>query len=233
MLTEEKTNGAIETIRQVGTKHTVIYAGMLLGLGVVFALAAALFGTWAGMQITPYVSAVLFFTFGVKAASIILFNQNETAQTIKDFAYAGIRLIDAEIKVKLALPALPTATNLPTEKPETFQLSDGTESRAVVKEFINGFDPRTLDYMAVYLSNGNPLAENRLEKQPVPYQEKVKWGGLTEGTPLTRLCDLCEAKKITAVRDSVSRKPGKLLIEDKDEIARLLKQEDGKVQTAT
>lgn len=219
----------VETLKEtsgVGLGYVWHYVLLLLFVGSLFAVCVA----WACVVLigVPFFDAVA--VLAALVATIILIFLLSSAYNVSTWLSGGIAEMLAWSKKerKKALPPLPTASSLPAE---TFKLSEnGQQGRDVVKEYVNGFDPRDLDYLARYLARGGHTSEAAM-KDMILYHEDVKLGDLKEGTHLTRFLDLCEQKTILSARDGVRRKPGKLLIDDEKEIARRLKlkEEAGKV----
>lgn len=215
----------VDELRAASTRHALTFGGVVIGMGFLFALAFALVGAFLEIPFSGYVAGAIFFAFGMVCVVIVIQQYNEITRHIHNVVAVALDMLEAETEHKYRLPPLPTY--LPTE-PETFKLTasggaGGEAVQEVVKELVNGFDPRDLDWFAKYLASGNRYSEAALEKMPLPY-EGVLLGGLTEGTPLTRLLNLCEEKKILSPRDGKSRKTGKLLIVEEKEIARRLKE---------
>jgi hypothetical protein len=125
------------------------------------------------------------------------------------------------------LPPTTETTYLPTSTPEPREIPVRTPDRVgvVTLDYVNGFDPRDLEWFAKYLANGGRTSENVLEKYTL-FHEGVTLGGLKDGTPLTRLLDLCEKRGILTARDKARHKSGSLLIPNEQEILRLLLLED-------
>jgi hypothetical protein len=173
---------AIDKVRLVGTKHTLTYVAIYLGLGVFFALGAAVFGSWMAFPFASDAAAFLFFACGLKAAALLLENEKETRDKIGTLITAGVALIYAEIEARKsapAAPALPAA--LETEK-------TGTDTSGVGEVYtgrkLHGYPVITVEYMCNYLAKKNEWTERRLEKMPVPYVYPLAYFGKAEqGNP--------------------------------------------------
>lgn len=207
----------------IGIQHVKEYAFLLFLASIPTALflagsAMVLFGV-------PFLDALMVSGF-LMAAVLVYFILTSADQVSK---WLGAEIADllawsAAERAKQAQKALPTSTSLPTSTVEPREIPVRTADRVgtVTLDYVNGFDARDLDWFAKYLANGGRTSEAVLEKYTL-FHEGVTLGGLKDGTPLTRLLDLCETRGILSPRDSVRRKPGQLLITDEQEIARRLK----------
>jgi hypothetical protein len=172
---------AIDKVRIVGTKHILTYVALYLGLGVLFALAAAIFGAWMELPYVSWASALLFFACGLKAVAVVLENERETRQKIGNLINAGVALIYAEIRTKTAAPAAPAL-------PAALENAKATDASGVGEVFtgrkLHGYPIITVEYMCNYLANKNEWTESRMERMPVMYVYPLTYFGKAEkGNP--------------------------------------------------
>jgi hypothetical protein len=215
----------IEDLRWSETKHAFQFALAFFAFAVGGVLASLCVSWWVELpaELVKWIITVVVAGAGF-VIGWILWTGLRRGRGIAPFITAKwSELMDAEIDRLLKPPEPPS---LPPSLPqaETFRLTtSGRVGEELVKQFVNGFDPRDLDYLASYLARGNKYSEAALERFPLPYEEgHPQMGGLSEGTRLTRFLDLCEAKGILSARSA--GKMGKLLITDEKEIARRLKE---------
>lgn len=213
----------VEGLREVGTRHAVTFALFVFAGGIVLSLAVALIGAVLAVPATPGVSAALLFAFILLAMAFGISEFVKTGGRVGRVVDTGIDLLNAEIDAKYpAPPALPAA--YPAPLPEKTDIVVTAGSREVVlPALVNGFDPRNLDWFAVYLANGNPWTEKKLEMMPLPHGgEKIGKEG--ENTVYHNLMALCTARGIIVGRGGPGNSTGKLAVTDVNEIKRLLKQ---------
>lgn len=211
---------AAEDLRQSESEHTITFAIAFGALGIIATLATALFGWILVLPFAGYLTALIFLAGGLAVGIILLTGLRRGRWFLTRIVDIAENWIAAEIRAK----ELPTPAYLPTEAipPREIPVTSGNRAGVLTIDFVNGFDPRDLEWFAKYLANGNPTSEARLEHLPLPH-EGILCGGAASGTPFTRLLDLCEAKGVLTARDAVRRKSGKLLVPDEKEIAQLLK----------
>lgn len=211
-----------ELLRDSETRHAITFA-----VAMAFVLVGALIfgGVWSAVVLPDWAWLVTVAIFAVGGAGIMLFlilGFRRGRRHIADVVDMWREWVAQEIKAK-ALPTETTPLPLPTET-RVIPVTAGNRVGEVVV-YVNGFHPEFIKWWAGYLADGNPTSETRLEKMRLPYQGGL-FGGLTDGTPLTRLLDLCEKRGILSPRDKARRKPGALLIQDEAEITKLLFFED-------
>jgi hypothetical protein len=222
----------IETIGDtsaIGIHHVRQYALLLFLAGIPVTLFLA--GSAMVLLQVPFLDALPFAGLGV--ASVVLyfiFTSGEKAGKWLTDEITDLLAWSAHEREKQAAKLLPPTTEttyLPTATPEPREIPVRTPDRVgvVVLDYVNGFDPRDLEWFAKYLANGGRTSENVLEKYTL-FHEGVTLGGLKDGTPLTRLLDLCEKRGILTARDKARHKSGNLLIPSEQEILRLLLLED-------
>lgn len=214
---------AIDNVRIVGTKHILTYVGLYLGLGVFFALAAAVFGTWIGFPFASWASAFLFFACGLKAVAVLIANERETRQKIGNLVNAGVALIYAEIRKKAVAPtsAPPALPTLPAGNDTIRVTVNGRGGEDVPRNTLHGFDPRDLAYLFRALARGEKWTEANLELWELPYSHETM-GKASEGTPYYRFMTLCVDAGIIVGREP--KRSGTLAITDPLEMMRLVKQ---------
>jgi hypothetical protein len=222
----------IETIGDtsaIGIHHVRQYALLLFLAGIPVTLFLA--GSAMVLLQVPFLDALPFAGLGV--ASVVLyfiFTSGEKAGKWLTDEITDLLAWSAHEREKQAAKLLPPTTEttyLPTATPEPRQIpvTAGDRAGVVTLDYVNGFDPRDLEWFAKYLANGGRTSENVLEKYTL-FHEGVTLGGLKDGTPLTRLLDLCEKRGILTARDKARHKSGNLLIPSEQEILRLLLLED-------
>jgi hypothetical protein len=213
---------AIDKVRIVGTKHILTYVALYLGLGVSFALAAAIFGSWMGFPYASWASALLFFACGLKAVAVVLDNEKETRQKIGNLINAGVALIYAEIAARKSTPtAPPTLPALPAAN-DTIRVSvNGRGGEDIPRNELHGFDPRDLAYLFRALARGEKFTEANLELWELPYSHAVM-GKAQEGTPYSKFIALCVRAGIIGGREP--KKSGTLVVTDPAEMMRLVKE---------
>jgi hypothetical protein len=220
-------------------KRAAIFVGVLTGT-MLISLSLMTVATIVPLDLFRFLAIGLVFVAGMLVLLFVVLAFLRGRDHLNDFRHTLLgqeewRTEEIKAQIQVLVNAvkngLPTATEtayLPN-KTETFQLTapsgagGAVVTNTIAKELVNGFDPRDLNWFATYLANGNAPSETRLERMPLPYGGG-NFGGLTEGTNLSKLLDLCEARGILSPRDAERRKPGKLLITDEHEIARLLKE---------
>ncbi len=217
-----KEQGAIEKVQRVGASHSITHALLFLGMGGTFALAAALFGAWAGWSVTPYVSMFLFFACGLCAVALVFKNEGKIGGQISNLIDAGVRAVDAEIQLKLSIPPAPSSPTpaLPAEN-ESFRFnhfSRGGED--VPKNLLHGFDPRDLDFLFRLMSRGFKFTEEAMEKLELPYSHELM-GKAQAGTNYTRFIDVCVRAGI--IVDRRPKNSGTLAIADPLEMMKSIK----------
>jgi hypothetical protein len=222
----------IETIGDtsaIGIYHVRQYALLLFLAGIPVTLFLA--GSAMVLLQVPFLDALPFAGLGV--ASVVLyfiFTSGEKAGKWLTDEITDLLAWSAHEREKQAAKLLPPTTDttyVPTATPEPRQIpvTAGDRAGVVTLDYVNGFDPRDLAWFAKYLANGGRTSENVLEKYTL-FHEGVTLGGLKDGTPLTRLLDLCEKRGILTARDKARHKSGSLLIPSEQEILRLLLLED-------
>jgi hypothetical protein len=222
----------IETIGDtsaIGIYHVRQYALLLFLAGIPVTLFLA--GSAMVLLQVPFLDALPFAGLGV--ASVVLyfiFTSGEKAGKWLTDEITDLLAWSAHEREKQAAKLLPPTTDttyVPTATPEPRQIpvTAGDRAGVVTLDYVNGFDPRDLAWFAKYLANGGRTSENVLEKYTL-FHEGVTLGGLKDGTPLTRLLDLCEKRGILTARDKARHKSGNLLIPSEQEILRLLLLED-------
>lgn len=176
---------AIDKVRIVGTKHALTYFALYMGVGVFFALAAAIFGSWMGIAQTPYASALLLFACGLKAVAVLVENEKQARQKIGNMITAGVALIYAEIRVKTSTPTLPPeptrAPALPEANVDGTTKTEPSRGGLFIGKNIQGLPPLTVEFVCNYLGNKAEWTEAAMEKMPVPYLYPPARFGKAEG----------------------------------------------------
>jgi hypothetical protein len=227
----EPTVKVLKDTSTVGITWVGRYALMVLGAGALFATT----GAWAAAVVigVPFLDAlsVLALCVATLILSFILWSAGAVGDWLTSVIVEGVAQSKHARQKIVKIETTPTTETayLPAKvvEPRVLMVTAGERVGEVTVDYVNGFNPKTLEFWAQYLANGNATSETRLEHMPLPHGERGQlFGGLTPGTPLTRLLDLTERRGISTARDGVKRKPGTLLIKDEAEILRLLLQED-------
>jgi hypothetical protein len=222
----------IETIGDtsaIGIHHVRQYALLLFLAGI----PATLFLAGSAMVLfgVPFLDALM--VAGFLMSGVLVYFLLTSADKVSEWMGKEISDLlawsahEREKQAAKLLPPTTETTYLPTSTPEPREIPVRTPDRVgvVTLDYVNGFDPRDLEWFAKYLANGGRTSENVLEKYTL-FHEGVTLGGLKDGTPLTRLLDLCEKRGILTARDKARHKSGSLLIPNEQEILRLLLLED-------
>jgi hypothetical protein len=212
---------AIDKVRLVGTKHTLTYVAIYLGLGVFFALGAAIFGAWMAFPFASYASAFLFFACGLKAAALLLENEKETRQKIGTLITAGVALIYAEIAARKSTPSAPTTLPALPAANDTIRVTvNGRGGEDIPRKLMHEFDERDLAFVFRAMARGEKFTEANMELWELPYSHAVM-GKAQEGTPYSKFIALCVRAEIIGGREP--KKSGTLLVTDAAEMMRLVK----------
>jgi hypothetical protein len=225
-------NPTVETLKNtsaVGIGWVGKYSLMVLGAGTLFAVT----GAWAAqlvLDISFFTAlSVLALCVATLILSFVLWSAGKVGDWLADVIVEGVAWSKAARQKVVKIETTPTTetTYLPpkVEEPRVLMVTAGDRVGEVTLDYVNGFDPRDLEWFAKYLANGGRTSENVLEKYTLFYQG-VTLGGLTDGTRLTELLNLCEKRSILTPRDSGRHKSGSLIVKDEQEILRLLLLED-------